>query len=115
MQHMEIPWGVWYNDAPLKVEFSDHWQVQDCPMVGGADIGDEGIRRALAESIDALPLREFAKGKKSAAIVVDDLSRPTPAFRLLPYILQELEAAGLGEDQVKIHMCFGCTSADDPG
>jgi len=102
MQHMEMPWGVWYNETPLKIEFPDDWQVRDCPMVGGQDIGEDGIHRALKETIGALPLREFAKGKMSAAILIDDLSRPTPAFRLLPYILQELESAGLDLDQVKI-------------
>ena len=102
MQYVEIPWGVWYNEVPLTIEFPDDWQILDCPMVGGSDIGDEGIRRSFAESIGAPPLREFAKGKTSCAILVDDLSRPTPASRLLPYILEELKEAGLGADQVKI-------------
>ena len=71
-------------------------------MRGGPDIGDAGIRQALQETIGAPPLREFARGRSSAAILVDDLSRPTPAFRLLPYVLEELAAAGIGADAVKI-------------
>ncbi len=102
MKTVDIPWGVWYRDQPLTLDFPDEWQVQVCSMRGGSDIGDEGIRRALAESIGAAPLREFARGRESAAILVDDLSRPTPAFRLLPYILEELQEAGICEDRVKI-------------
>ena len=102
MHRVDIPWAAWYGKAPCRLEFPDSWDVQVCPMRGGKDIGDEGIRRALADSIGAPPLREYAKGRESAAILVDDLSRPTPAFRLLPYVLEELRHAGIGEDRVKI-------------
>ena len=102
MQEILVPWAAWYGKAPFKMEFPDRWEVAVHHMRGGPDIGDAGIRRALQEAIGAPPLREFARGRSSAAILVDDLSRPTPAFRLLPYILEELAAAGIGADAVKI-------------
>jgi len=102
MSQVQVPWAAWYGEGPLTLEFPDAWEVEVCPMKGGKDIGDAGIRQALSEPIGAPPLREFAKGKGSAAILVDDLSRPTPAFRLIPYVLEELAAAGIGEDEVKI-------------
>lgn len=102
MQEMLVPWAAWYGEAPFKLEFPDHWEVAVHRMRGGPDIGDAGIRRALQEAIGAPPLREFARGRSSAAILIDDLSRPTPAFRLLPYVLEELAAAGIGADAVKI-------------
>jgi nickel-dependent lactate racemase len=71
-------------------------------MKGGADIGDAGIRRALAEPIGAPPLHEVAAGRRDAAILIDDLTRPTPSYRILPYILEELSRAGLGDAQVRI-------------
>jgi nickel-dependent lactate racemase len=102
MQEILAPWAAWYGKAPLQMEFPDHWDISVHNMRGGRDIGDSGIRKALAEAIGAPRLSEYARGKKSAAILVDDLSRPTPAFRLLPYILEELAAAGIGPDAVKI-------------
>ncbi len=102
MQEMLVPWAAWYGEAPFKMQFPDHWDVAVHRMRGGPDIGDAGIRRALQEAIGAPPLREFARGRSSAAILIDDLSRPTPAFRLLPYVLEELAAAGIGADAVKI-------------
>jgi nickel-dependent lactate racemase len=102
MSQVRVPWAAWYGKAPLAMEFPENWEVKVCAMKGGRDIGDAGIRRGLAQSIGAPPLREYARGKDSAAILVDDLSRPTPAFRLLPYVLEELEAAGIAEDRVKI-------------
>lgn len=102
MIQVQIPWAAWYGEKPFTLHFPDSWQVEVCEMKGGADLGDAGIRQRLAQSIGAPPLRQYAKGRASAAILVDDLSRPTPAFRLLPYVLEELAAAGIGEDQVKI-------------
>ncbi len=102
MQEIFVPWAAWYGKDPFKMEFPEHWDVAVHPLRGGPDIGDAGIRRALQEAIGAPPLREFARGRSSAAILVDDLSRPTPAFRLLPYVLEELAAAGIRADAVKI-------------
>ena len=102
MNRVQIPWGAWYGKEPFTLEFPDEWDVEVCRMKGGKDIGEAGIRQALAAPIGAPPLREFAKGRDSAAILVDDLSRPTPAFRLLPYVLEELAAAGIDADRVKI-------------
>jgi len=102
MSQVQIPWAAWYGETPLTLDFPEAWDVEVHRMKGGEEIGDAGIRQALAQPIGAAPLREFARGHSSAAILVDDLSRPTPAFRLLPYVLEELEAAGIGEDRVKI-------------
>jgi len=102
MSQVQIPWAAWYGEKPITLDFPETWDVAVHRMKGGEDIGDAGIRQALAQSIGAPPLREFARGSSSAAILVDDLSRPTPAFRLIPYVLEELEAAGIGEDRVKI-------------
>lgn len=102
MTSLQIPWSAWFSDEPLTLRFPQGWQVEVCRMQGGDDIGDAGIRRALAEPIGAPPLREVAAGAQTAAILIDDLSRPTPSFRLLPYILEELHAAGVGDDGVTI-------------
>ena len=102
MSQVEIPWAAWYGDQPMILDFPEAWEVEVCRMKGGEDIGEEGIRRALSEPIGTPPLREFARGRSSAAILIDDLSRPTPAYRLLPYVLEELAAAGIPEERIKI-------------
>ncbi len=102
MKQVQVPWGVWYGSDPFTMEFPDYWDISVHSMQGGADIGDEGIRTALDEPIGALPLRHHAQGKASAAILIDDLSRPTPSFRLLPMVIEELAAAGIEKDNIKI-------------
>lgn len=102
MQTVSIPWAAWYEQTKIDLSFPDAWRVTVADMKGGADIGDAGIRKALSEPIGSPSLRDLAHGKRSAAILVDDLSRPTPASRLLPYVLEELSAAGIDEDRVRI-------------
>jgi nickel-dependent lactate racemase len=58
------------------------------------------IRRALDNSIGTPRLREIARGKKSAVIVVNDITRPTATYRLLPPLLQELREAEIADDHI---------------
>ncbi len=102
MKTVLVPWSMWYENTQFPLTFPDSWDVTVANMKGGPDIGDEGIRRAFAEPIGAPRLREVAKGRRDAAILIDDLTRPTPAYRTIPYILEELAAAGLGDDKVRI-------------
>lgn len=49
-----------------------------------------------------MPLKELAQGKKKVAIVVDDISRPTPAYLLLGKILDHLVQGGVDLKSVTI-------------
>ena len=102
MQTVHVPWAAWYGEGRHPLQFPDGWRVTSCSMRGGPDIGDGGIREALAAPLGTPPLRALARGRKTAAVLIDDLSRPTPSFRLLPYILEELAEAGIGPDGVRI-------------
>jgi len=102
MKVVPVPWGMWYGEERFDLTFPESWEVTVPEMRGGPDIGDEGIRRALASPIGAPRLREVARGRRDAAILIDDLTRPTPACRILPYILEELAAGGLDESKVRI-------------
>lgn len=110
MQTVSIPWAMWYGDR-FDLTLPDSWDVTVTGMAGGPDIGDEGIRGALTNPIGAPPLRELAKGRRDAAIVIDDLSRPTPAYRILPRILEELAAGGIDEDRIVVIVATGAHHA----
>ena len=106
MRTITIPWQMWYGTS-LDISLPDSWETTVARMRGGPDIGEKGIRDAFANPIGAPPLREVARGRKNAAIVIDDISRPTPAYRILPYILAELQASGIGEDDVIVIVATG--------
>ena len=52
---------------------------------------ETAIRDSLLHPINSSPLSELIKGKKSACIVVTDITRPCPDKELLPPILEILE------------------------
>lgn len=107
-QAVRIPWASWFGDHEIELTFPPGWSLEVCNPPGGPDIGENGIRAAFAEPIGSPRISEMARGKRTAVIVVDDLSRPTPASRVLPVLLEELEAGGLQRDDVLILMGVAC-------
>jgi len=81
---------AWYGDEELTLQFPSSWEIQKIAPKDAPELTDAEIRSAFQQPIGSTGLSEMAKGKKSAAIVVDDLSRPTPASRIIPVLLQEL-------------------------
>jgi lactate racemase len=53
------------------------------------------------------PLAELARGKRSAAISVCDITRPVPNRVTLPHILSRLEKGGIARDSVTILIATG--------
>ena len=69
------------------------------------------IRELIGSPIGRPPLRELARGCKETAIIFDDLTRPTPVSRVLPFVLEELAAAGIGDDQIRFIAALGAHGA----
>jgi nickel-dependent lactate racemase len=65
------------------------------------------VREALAAPVGTPPLRELARDCHRVVIVCDDVSRPTPASRLLPPVLEELAAAGVPDRGIEFLMALG--------
>lgn len=50
--------------------------------------------------LEIYELIRLAKGKKSALILVSDMTRPCPSYRFLPFIIDDLEAAGVSDIKI---------------
>jgi nickel-dependent lactate racemase len=96
-----MPSRAWYGDGDLTLDFPASWRVQVLPPQDAAKLDPAGIAAAFANPIGTPTIAELARGKRSAAIVVDDISRPTPAAELVPYVLAELAAAGVPKDEIR--------------
>jgi nickel-dependent lactate racemase len=64
------------------------------------------IERALSQPIGTARLREIAKSGDKVAIVVDDATRATPSYLMVPPLLDELNEAGVKDEDVTV--IFGC-------
>jgi len=65
------------------------------------------LEHALDHPVDSLPLVELARGKKTAAISVCDITRPAPNKLTLPPVLARLHAAGIPVEGVRICIATG--------
>jgi len=99
--------GAWYDETlwdlalPVEWRVTVHWPQTPAPL------GDEQIRDTIAAPIGASSLAETARGARRPLVLVDDLTRPTPAHRLLPFLLDEFRTAGIRASDVTILMGTG--------
>jgi nickel-dependent lactate racemase len=108
MKSVTIPWGCWRGNKSLPLTFPQNWKVSVAAMADRPDVGQAEIRRAFANPIGQETIRRLAEGAKTAAIAVDDLTRPTQAYRFLPFIVEELHQGGIQDENIKIIMAIGC-------
>jgi nickel-dependent lactate racemase len=59
------------------------------------------MEKVFQKPIGSKPLHELAKGKREIAILFDDMARPTPVYEIVPFVLRELEKAGISDQQVR--------------
>ena len=109
----EVPTLAWFGQKKTKLEFPERWNVNFLPMEGYQKprITDKEIKRALREPIGTQPLAKLAQGRKEVAIVVDDMTRPTRAYEIIPHVLQELRISGVSDDQIRFIMGGGLHGA----
>jgi len=110
---VELPQLLWYGNTTLSIDLPDDWDVEICGMRGAArpPLSIEQMQQAILNPLDAPRIRDLARGKKTAVIVFDDMTRPTRTYELAPIVLKELAAAGLDEDNITFVCALGTHGA----
>jgi nickel-dependent lactate racemase len=98
-----------YGRTGLDVELPDDrvigpLSIRPAPPLAEPEVA---IAHCLGKPIGSAPLAELARGRRSACILVCDITRPVPNQLLLPPILQTLEAAGIPRRQIVILIATG--------
>ncbi|HEX6143777.1 MAG TPA: nickel-dependent lactate racemase [Geminicoccaceae bacterium] len=65
------------------------------------------VRDALARPVDAPPLAELARGKRSACILICDVTRPVPNALFLRPMIETLLGAGVPKDGITVLVATG--------
>lgn len=103
LTHIKLPYGKGYMEADvpnvIKVGVPKH-------VPGVADPRTE-IRRAIQNPIGSPRLCEIARGKKTAAITVNDITRPYPGGLMVLELAEELHAAGLEDEDIFLVVAYG--------
>jgi len=98
-----------YGRTGLDVDLPDRnvvGHLQYLPTEPLAD-PDAEVRRILERPTGSLPLSDLARGRRSACVVISDVTRPVPNQTLLPPILETLEAAGIPRREILILVATG--------
>ena len=113
MVKVNVPQNPWYGDDYLLLDFPDGWEVNVCRMTGEAAprLTEAAIQAAFDRPIGTGRIRDLARGKQEAVIIFDDLSRPTKAAELVPYVLRELQEAGIADDNIRFVAALGAHGA----
>ncbi len=92
----------WFGDRAQQFEFPREWRIKTCHMNGvkAPMLLKKQIRQAIQNPVATKRLQEIAAGKRTAAITFDDLTRPTPAYAVVPFLTEELRAAGIKDENI---------------
>lgn len=107
MKTVDVVTGAWNGDRRLTLSFPDAWDVRVVGTSPGPPLDVAEMRALLQAPIGTPRLAELARGRRSAAIIIDDISRPTPTADILPLVLDELEAGGMPLSQVCVVIAAG--------
>jgi nickel-dependent lactate racemase len=99
--YAEMHSRAWYGDEKITLAFPENWEVTMVAPKDAPKLSDAAIEAAFGQPIGTPRIAEMARGKSSAAIVVDDLSRPTPAATVIPSLLRELHQAGIPKSEIR--------------
>jgi lactate racemase len=103
---IRLPWG----ESGIELALPRTWRViaHAQPMSVAACVSvEEEFLRAMKEPFGTAPLSDRALRGKRIVIVVDDLTRPTPAHLFFPYFLRELERAGAEASNILLLTALG--------
>ncbi|MFC1920321.1 lactate racemase domain-containing protein [Chloroflexota bacterium] len=106
---ISLPQVTSEGNGLLELPLPGGWQVEICNMVGNdrPAMTDEQIRSAVANPAGIEPVRKLAKGKKSAVIIFDDITRITKVSRIVPFVLEELAEAGIADENISFIAALG--------
>lgn len=102
---LHLPANNLYGNAPVPIDIPDNWQVTVQSYAGEKAPGMSyaQIREALRSSA----ISQTAKGCKTAVIIVDDMSRPTPLQDLAKGVIAELEEASVPRKGIHFMFALG--------
>lgn len=97
-----------YGRTGLPVELPDETigplTIRDVPPL---EDPIAAVEEALANPLGTPPLKELARGRRNACVVICDITRPVPNRILLPPLLRTLEEAGIRRENILLLVATG--------
>lgn len=98
-----------YGRTGLEIDLPGDRVVRSLAYKNAAPLADpaSALAERLARPTGAAPLAELARGRRSACILICDITRPVPNELMLSPVLATLEAAGVPREQITILVATG--------
>jgi len=108
-----LPQLAWHGVKGLELTLPEEWQVEVCNMAGydRPKMKSADIKKAIEKPTGMAPLQEYARGRKEAVILFDDMTRVTRVAEIVPHVLGELAAAGIPDGSIRFIAAGGCHGA----
>ncbi|SFM38854.1 nickel-dependent lactate racemase [Thermodesulforhabdus norvegica] len=100
---LDLPYGTGKIAVHIPDDSCIAWPKKAPPLLNL----ENDIREAVHNPIGTPRLREIARGKKDAVIVINDATRPAPTEPMLTSILEELKSAGISDKDVSVVIACG--------
>lgn len=102
-QKVSLRVQAYFAERDIELAFPSTWEVTERRMAGHDKpaLTDDEMRAALHNPIGAPRLSELARGKEKVVILFDDIPKPTPADRIVPFVLEELHEGGIRDEQIR--------------
>jgi len=104
---MEIDFAFGRDRIRLNLPEGRHYSLVESRSAKPLADRDRSLADALEHPIGCAPLAELARGKRTAAIAVCDITRPAPNRVTLPPLLDRLHAAGIPVEGITILVATG--------
>jgi lactate racemase len=103
-----------YGERAIEADVPDTATALYPQRVAALDDPQRAVADAIASPIGGRPLAELARERRSAAIVVSDVTRPVPNAVMLPPMLKAIEGAGIAREAITIVVGTGLHRASRP-
>jgi len=104
---MRVDLAFGKNGLPLELPSGYDYQLLEARSAQALPDPVAALEYALDNPIDSPSLTMLARGKRSAAISVCDITRPAPNRLTLPLVLKRLEAGGIPQANIRICIATG--------
>lgn len=105
MEQVHIPYGT--EKLPLSIPKKNLLKVLSANPCSTPCGEQAELQRALANPIGTKRLSQLAKPGQKVAIVTSDITRPMPTYKVLPFVLAELEQAGVADEDITVVFALG--------
>ena len=96
-----------YGRNGLHVSVPDSALIVEPTFVAGLADEAASLRSALRRPIDSPPINQLVNAGQKVVIVHTDITRATPNDRILPILIEELEAAGIAAADITLLNALG--------